>query len=626
MSDFNYYYTFYDKSRGDEVLTALRQSGAETKSEAIDFLIDGGYLHSDEVYDSAVANAMGDFLGISSYNPDEDEEFEAPVGTKHSALDEVHQRLRESGKKRRQQEIAKARRMKQRKFDAEGTVRMKIEYEWWCDFYDDEEGRLYKDYKGYSQDDRMKIEDLVKREIEFHLASGDSSGYYPYGMAELGWSDDEGSYDIGYEFYVMADADDGVVFDADMEMTPDIMDYPGLPVVPDSYGTNSALDSGNGVPVWYGSAESNRAHGQLRYDARFDRDQTGEQELLQNYYVKYRVYDIENDKTYNDLHPAFRYEFNKMIKADIESNFDTLWMNDEEDLRNFYGEIEYEGPEGEKVVIDYEATLSPPQILSEKLYSDRSNSYYEFGVNFKGETFEAPFAGAGSLFKFGGNDSALGGFTAKELTESSSIHGDFDHASLNYSGKQNIEARAESANPTGGATGDQIIAWEHNGLSSPSGPPSDIFWSEGSSDGIHIVIPSSQVKELTNHFGISKEQLEKIMKHAIKEELETTQQGSYASFPYGYNDDLSNIQLDAEGYGDVQKYVSIDFNWDYSGEHEDAVSDGDYYITDQIKDLVESEVESGEYSGSGWYSYTVEIEDDKGEITEEDVDIDYSWG
>ena len=117
MSDFNYYYTFYDKSRGDEVLMALRQSGAETKSEAIDFLIDRGYLHSDEVYDSAVANAMGDFLGISSYNPEEDEEFEAPVGTKHSALDEVHQRLRESGKKRRQQRIAKARRMKQRKFE-----------------------------------------------------------------------------------------------------------------------------------------------------------------------------------------------------------------------------------------------------------------------------------------------------------------------------------------------------------------------------------------------------------------------------------------------------------------------------------------------------------------------------
>ena len=37
---------------------------------------------------------------------------------------------------------------------------------------------------------------------------------------------------------------------------------------------------------------------------------------------------------------------------------------------------------------------------------------------------------------------------------------------------------AEGANPSGGATGDQIISWEHNGLSSPSGPPSDIMWAE----------------------------------------------------------------------------------------------------------------------------------------------------
>ena len=62
--------------------------------------------------------------------------------------------------------------------------------------------------------------------------------------------------------------------------------------------------------------------------------------------------------------------------------------------------------------------------------------------------FESPYAGKGSLFKFGGgSDDALGGFTAKELTESSAIHGDFDHASLNYSGHQNIAARAEESSP-----------------------------------------------------------------------------------------------------------------------------------------------------------------------------------
>jgi hypothetical protein len=40
-------------------------------------------------------------------------------------------------------------------------------------------------------------------------------------------------------------------------------------------------------------------------------------------------------------------------------------------------------------------------------------------------------------------DTSLGDFTSKELTESSAIQGDFDHASLNYSGHQNLEARAE---------------------------------------------------------------------------------------------------------------------------------------------------------------------------------------
>jgi hypothetical protein len=37
---------------------------------------------------------------------------------------------------------------------------------------------------------------------------------------------------------------------------------------------------------------------------------------------------------------------------------------------------------------------------------------------------------------------------AEELTESSAIHGDFDSASLNYSGNQNIVSRAEGENMT----------------------------------------------------------------------------------------------------------------------------------------------------------------------------------
>ena len=59
------------------------------------------------------------------------------------------------------------------------------------------------------------------------------------------------------------------------------------------------------------------------------------------------------------------------------------------------------------------------------------------------ESFEAPYTGAGALMGISG-DSDLSSFTSKELTESSAIHGDFDQASLNYSGHQNLEFRAET--------------------------------------------------------------------------------------------------------------------------------------------------------------------------------------
>lgn len=71
-------------------------------------------------------------------------------------------------------------------------------------------------------------------------------------------------------------------------------------------------------------------------------------------------------------------------------------------------------------------------------YAKEHNDAYRFGA----ETFEAPYAGVGSLFGIK-QDTGLEGFTTSELTTSSAIHGDFDEASLNYSGHQNFEVRAE---------------------------------------------------------------------------------------------------------------------------------------------------------------------------------------
>ncbi len=59
------------------------------------------------------------------------------------------------------------------------------------------------------------------------------------------------------------------------------------------------------------------------------------------------------------------------------------------------------------------------------------------------ESFEAPYTGAGSLMGITG-DTDLSSFTPDELTKSSAIHGDFDTASLDYSGHQNIEVRADT--------------------------------------------------------------------------------------------------------------------------------------------------------------------------------------
>ncbi|SVC14099.1 uncharacterized protein METZ01_LOCUS266953, partial [marine metagenome] len=63
-------------------------------------------------------------------------------------------------------------------------------------------------------------------------------------------------------------------------------------------------------------------------------------------------------------------------------------------------------------------------------------------VDLSAESFEAPYTGAGSLMGISG-DTDLSSFTPDELTKSSAIHGDFDTASLDYSGHQNIEVRAE---------------------------------------------------------------------------------------------------------------------------------------------------------------------------------------
>jgi hypothetical protein len=77
-------------------------------------------------------------------------------------------------------------------------------------------------------------------------------------------------------------------------------------------------------------------------------------------------------------------------------------------------------------------------------------SYYK---TLNAETFETQYAGVGSLMDIG-KGTSIGSFSPEELTESSAIHGDFDSASLNYSGNQNIVSRAEGEESNFGSVGE----------------------------------------------------------------------------------------------------------------------------------------------------------------------------
>ena len=121
-------------------------------------------------------------------------------------------------------------------------------------------------------------------------------------------------------------------------------------------------------------------------------------------------------------------------------------FTDKEEAKKHIGQIQAYGP-----TRNFEDLLRPLNVqdgdytfvfTDAKLDNPFFNEPSSFGLRMA-ETFEAPYAGVGSLFGIGQN-TGLEGFTTSELTTSSAIHGDFDEASLNYSGHQNFEVRAET--------------------------------------------------------------------------------------------------------------------------------------------------------------------------------------
>ena len=104
-----------------------------------------------------------------------------------------------------------------------------------------------------------KYDDVMAMDSEHHKGQGyddemdESLGMRHRGKHEQSFKDrrDEAAAMDKKHTRMGRKYDDVMAMDADY-----VVEESGLPVIPDSYGTNSALDSGQGVPVWYGSAEN----------------------------------------------------------------------------------------------------------------------------------------------------------------------------------------------------------------------------------------------------------------------------------------------------------------------------------------------------------------------------------
>ena len=104
------------------------------------------------------------------------------------------------------------------------------------------------------------------------------------------------------------------------------------------------------------------------------------------------------------------------------------------------------------------------------------------------ETFEAPYVGSDALMDISKNTD-LSSFTTSELTKSSAIHGDFDTASLDYSGHQNLEVRCETFD----AEEMMIPRWTPEGVIMT--PVSDAYGAFYGADGRPIMLISKVSRE-----------------------------------------------------------------------------------------------------------------------------------
>ena len=221
------------------------------------------------------------------------------------------------------------------------------------------------------------------------------------------------------------------------------------------------------------------------------------------------------------------------------------------------------------------------------------------------DEFEAPYAGAGSLMGIKG-DSALSSFTTSELTESSAIHGDFDQASLNYSGHQNLEVRAEA----------EIKIYSFKELSEEAQTKAVADYIEGWEE-THEMGDMEYLDALSVlKYDYPMDGLD----HYKKDGTFVAPEEAYdaeAKKNCGCGKDPC-ITYGAEGSGEITKRVVKDYHWEtepHPHEHDDLIYNG--YVNEEMKGVMEDALEDGD--NDSWVSHTHYTTDEDGKDVEVEV-------
>ena len=175
---------------------------------------------------------------------------------------------------------------------------------------------------------------------------------------------------------------------------------------------------------------------------------------------RWQAHKIAQGVAYDQLERA---QSRGLFSAEVETTSDGFMINghkvNHEELDKFienlvayrdfaYNKSGYSGTQEEWHDNEYE--FDDLEWMAEDFAAEKKLMCAECDDYFAGEhggcgcgtkTMNAPYAGRGSLMDIG-KDTGLGSFTPGELATSSAIHGDFDQASLNYSGHQNLEVRS----------------------------------------------------------------------------------------------------------------------------------------------------------------------------------------